>query len=100
MQRLIAPPLVLVLAAACAQPPSDAPPPPQIVQPGPCQAAPAQFAVGRAFDAGLGEQARLRAGATRLRVLRPGQMVTMEFDEMRLNLDLDASDRVVQARCG
>jgi hypothetical protein len=33
-------------------------------------------------------------------VLRPDQVVTLEFDGTRLNLDVDASSRVVRVRCG
>jgi hypothetical protein len=34
------------------------------------------------------------------RTIRPGQMVTKEYDFERLNLDVDASGRIVAARCG
>ena len=45
-------------------------------------------------------EARIDAGATRARVLKPGQAVTMEFDGARLNLEVDADDKVVALRCG
>jgi hypothetical protein len=32
--------------------------------------------------------------------VRPGQMVTMEFDARRLTLEIGADGRVVSARCG
>jgi hypothetical protein len=34
-----------------------------------------------------------------VRVLRPGQAVTMEFNAERLNLEVDATGRIVAARC-
>lgn len=96
-------PLLLTCAlGACAQPipqPPVAPAPPMMA-PGKCDAAAAQFAVGRTIDAKLAEEVRVKSGAQRVRVVRPGQMVTMEFDAMRLTLDVDANGRLNSARCG
>jgi hypothetical protein len=90
------------LVAACAQEPPAVPeaPPPPVFAPGECDGQAAQFAVGQAFNEPLAEQARVRARAERLRTLRPGQVVTMEFDARRLTLDVDADGRVTRARCG
>ncbi|AMO24457.1 hypothetical protein GCM10027034_12730 [Ramlibacter solisilvae] len=89
------------LFAACAQP-SAMPPAPAPSNPvsSPCDAQPAQFALGRVLDAGLTEQLRARTGAERVRVVRPGEMVTMEFDGRRLTVELDAGGRVLKLRCG
>jgi hypothetical protein len=65
-----------------------------------CQAEPAQSVIGQVATAAVVEEARQRAGARSARVLRPGQVVTMEFDATRLNLDVDAASRVVRVRCG
>ncbi len=65
-----------------------------------CQAEPAQAVIGQSATASVVEQARQRAGAQSARVLRPGQVVTLEFDASRLNLDVDASGGVVRVRCG
>ena len=45
---------------------------------------------------------RLRACslARSWRILRPGQMVTKEFNAQRLNLEVDANGRIVAVRCG
>jgi hypothetical protein len=88
--------------AGCATalpPPSGgpAPAPPTVTG---CQAEPAQSVVGQVATASVVEQARQRAGAQSARVLRPGQVVTMEFDATRLNLDVDAESRVLRVRCG
>ncbi|HET6396921.1 MAG TPA: I78 family peptidase inhibitor [Pseudoxanthomonas sp.] len=81
-------------ADAAAQPAQAAPPAPS------CDASQVQGRIGQAADeAGL-EQARQDAGAERLRVLRPGQVVTLEFDGARLNVEVDANDRIVALRCG
>ena len=94
--------LLLPVVAACAQAPDaagpQAPPPPMIA--GECNAAAAQFAVGRQADAQLQAQAQAKSGARTVRVLRPGDMVTMEFSSQRLNLDVDAAGKVVTVRCG
>ena len=46
------------------------------------------------------EQARADAGAKTVRVLEPDQMVTMEFDGERLNIEVDATKKIVAVRCG
>ena len=96
---------LLALAASlcgCAQDPPQVPlaPPPPVIAPGQCDASAAQFAVGQQAAAPLIEEARSRARAERVRTLRPGQMVTMEFDAGRLSLDVDAQERVIRASCG
>ncbi len=65
-----------------------------------CDAAGAQFALGKTVDERLGEEARGRAHAKVVRVLRPGQIVTREFDASRLTLDADARGVVTRAHCG
>ena len=44
--------------------------------------------------------ARADAGAKTVRVLEPDQMVTMEFDGERLNIEVDATKKIVAVRCG
>jgi len=87
---------------ACAQQPTQVPvaPAPPVISPGQCNESAAQYAVGRVADAKLAEEVRVRASAQRVRMVRPGQMVTMEFDAGRLTLDIDANGKVVRARCG
>lgn len=46
------------------------------------------------------ERARTLAGARTARVLKPGQMVTMEFIEGRLNIDVDDKNVITNVRCG
>ncbi|MDP1742533.1 MAG: I78 family peptidase inhibitor [Polaromonas sp.] len=65
-----------------------------------CNAQGAQFAIGKAPGASVVEEARQRSGSYIARVLRPGQMVTMEFNAQRLNLDLDAAGVIRKVRCG
>jgi hypothetical protein len=86
--------------AACGGGAQVRPAPAPAPAPQACNAANAQFAIGQAPTASVIEEARRRSGAQMARVLRPGQVVTLEFNGSRLNLDVDASDRVVRVRCG
>ena len=65
-----------------------------------CSAQGAQFAVGKPASASVVEQARKRSGAQMARLLRPDQVVTMEFSAQRLNLDVNAAGVITRARCG
>ena len=100
--RLIPAMAAAALLAACASPP----PAPIDVRPnvppagGRCDAGPAQSAIGQNSTARNVEAARVTAGARMARTIRPGQMVTKEYDFERLNLEVDASGRIVAARCG
>ena len=97
---------VAALMAGCAshgQAPAAAPTPTQAQAPAPealCNAQPAQAAVGQSSTASVVESARGRSGARMVRILRPGQMVTKEFDTQRLNLEVDANGRILAVRCG
>ena len=65
-----------------------------------CDASQAEALVGQPVSDALAEQAREDAGAERVRVLTPGQMVTMDFDEERLNIEVDAAGTITALRCG
>ncbi len=65
-----------------------------------CESAAAQFAVGQSFSPVLEREARARSGASVVRWLSPGQIVTMELNPARLSLTLDGNARVVKAACG
>lgn len=97
---------VTAWVAGCAsqgQAPAATPLPPQPRAQAPeglCNAQPAQAAVGQSSTASVVESARARSGARMVRILRPGQMVTKEFDTQRLNLEVDANGRILAVRCG
>jgi len=65
-----------------------------------CDAAAAQFAVGKPASAALLEQARTKAGAQTARVLGPDDMVTLEYRSDRLNLNADQSAMIIRVNCG
>ncbi|OUL98674.1 peptidase inhibitor I78 [Variovorax sp. JS1663] len=85
-------------APAPAPTPAAAAPAPE---PGPsCEADKAKFAVGQVAAPQLEAAARARAGALSVRTLKPNQAITLEFNAGRLNLVVDARNRVTGARCG
>jgi uncharacterized lipoprotein YajG len=91
------------LMAACTSQPAtgndaDASPPAGMAQS--CNADAARGAVGKAATPEVVEQARREAGAAIARVLKPGQVVTMEYRGDRLNVDVDDGNVVTNLRCG
>lgn len=89
--------IFLTACATTASPPmSDTPP--QSID---CNAEAAKpAALGQVASAGVVERARIDAGAQMARVLEPGQMVTMEYREGRLTIDVDAANVIINLRCG
>lgn len=73
---------------------------PERPPPGTCAVEGLSRFVGRPGTPELGERARRRSGAARLRWIRPGDMVTMDFSPQRLNIHLDARNRVESFACG
>jgi hypothetical protein len=65
-----------------------------------CDAAKVQWTVGQLADEALVARAKSESGSERLRVIKPGMAVTMDYREDRLNLDVDADNKVTTARCG
>ena len=89
------------LAGCAAQAPAPAPAPAARAEPVyQCNADGARFAVGQPLTPQLEAAARVRSGAGVVRALKPGEAVTMELNGGRLNLDVDARNRVTDVRCG
>ena len=65
-----------------------------------CNAASVQSALGRPFTVELGADLEGKSGARTSRVIRPGQAVTMDYRPDRLNVELDAADKVSGLKCG
>lgn len=94
--------LLFTLSACTMNPPRDIPPtggpnPPAALE---CHGEAAQDAVGKVATAAVVEQARKDAGAQTARVLKPGQMVTMEYLEGRLNIYVDERNVITRVACG
>ncbi|MGH8077075.1 MAG: I78 family peptidase inhibitor [Lysobacter sp.] len=90
--------MVLSACTTTAAPPMSDPHPPQAMSCNSDAAKPA--AMGKVATAAVVERARMDAGARMARVIKPGQMVTMEYMEGRLNIDVDVRNVVINMRCG
>ena len=73
--------------------PADAPP-------AACGADKAAKFVGKNATPDVRAQVIEAVGHSRIRWIRPGDAVTMDFSEGRLNVDLNAADRITGVRCG
>ena len=93
---------VLVMAIGCAPVPPAAPAGEAVPVHGvgTCNAGAAQSLVGSQASSEVGAEALRLSGARSLRWIRPGDVVTMDYREDRLNVDLDANGRVAGLRCG
>lgn len=65
-----------------------------------CNADPAQALAGQTYSNSIERQARTLSGARTVRALRPGQVITMEYDPERINLRLDERDIITSVGCG
>ncbi|MCZ4259302.1 I78 family peptidase inhibitor [Limimaricola sp. G21655-S1] len=93
MRYLILP---LLLAACAAYPPAPEPvPSPPAAEPGACGAAERQRLVGAPVTA---LERELILGP--VRIIRPGDVVTMDFRPDRINFEIDALERIARVYCG
>ncbi|MCZ8393610.1 I78 family peptidase inhibitor [Achromobacter xylosoxidans] len=65
-----------------------------------CDASALQSQIGQKATQSVLEDLRTRSGAATTRILRPGQLVTMEYNDTRLNLIVDDKDVMTAIRCG
>ncbi|MBA1296117.1 hypothetical protein G7025_22395 [Pseudomonas lurida] len=65
-----------------------------------CEAKAAEFAIGQKASAQLLEQARARSGAQNARILKPNDMITLEYRSDRLNLNTDDNLVITRVNCG
>ena len=91
--------LALLAAAAAACAPSETPGGADPVA-GPCNASGPGDLVGRSYSDSLRADALRASGARAARVIRPGDVVTMDHRGDRLNIHLTADDRVERLACG
>ena len=96
---------MLLMAMACTASPSDGEPgnetPREVGASGyRCNAEALADLVGHAATQELGAEALRRSGSRALRWIRPGDIVTMDYREDRLNIHLDDQGRVERFNCG
>ena len=89
---------LLPVTIACAAVPAEEEP--EAVGAGRCDTAPLGDLVGREASQALGAEALRRSRARLLRWIRPGDVVTMDYREDRLNIHLDDRNRVTRFACG
>lgn len=65
-----------------------------------CDAEPVQNLVGQKYSESRDSQLKSGANATQLRVLKPGQVMTMEYNPSRLNVIVESDDAISALRCG
>jgi hypothetical protein len=65
-----------------------------------CDAAPAQSAIGKPATPELVERVRIDSHSRVVRVLHPGEIITMEFSAERVNLRVDGNNVVLAVTCG
>lgn len=65
-----------------------------------CRAEAAQDAIGTPAGLGVTEGIRRRVGARTVRVVRPGEMVTMDVRPDRVTITVDAQQRIARITCG
>ena len=95
--------LLLALTMACTAVPAEEaaePAEPAVGPGGRCDASGLGNLVGREASDALGAEALRRSGARMLRWIRPGDIVTMDYSEQRLNIHLDARNRAERFACG
>lgn len=84
-----------VAEPAAATEPAPLPPRPR------CDAEAARAAlIGKAADAATVERARTAAGGHTVRVLKPGQAITKEYLDGRVNVRVDERNVIVEIDCG
>ena len=67
---------------------------------GRCEARGADFTVGKPASAELLEQARKASGSQMARILKPHDVITLEYRSERLNLNVDDKGVVTRVNCG
>jgi len=67
---------------------------------GRCDASAAEFTLGKKASPQLLEEARTRSGSQSARILRPNDMITLEYRSDRLNLNTDANLVINRVNCG
>jgi hypothetical protein len=65
-----------------------------------CDASGARWAIGQSPSSDVVERVRVDTHSRITRVLRPGQVVTMEFSGERVNIRVNEREAIVGVTCG
>ncbi|MBE7373563.1 I78 family peptidase inhibitor [Pseudomonas lopnurensis] len=97
--QLISLTMAATLLVGCQASPTASPPGADAGTSG-CNADAVQHFIGKTATTDLLEEARSQAGASVARILRPDDVVTLEYDSQRLNINTDASLVITRLNCG
>lgn len=89
---------ILILASALSACAMNAAEP--VASPGVCAADKASSLVGKPATADAVQKTRELSGAKSSRTIRPGMAVTMDYREDRVNILVDAANRIERVTCG
>jgi Peptidase inhibitor I78 family len=91
-----------LLVAACSTVAAEEPTPPAHDEtPGyACKSDGLDTFVGRDGTPEVGKEVLAKSGAKSLRWLKPGMAVTMEFRSERVNIAVDANNKIARVNCG
>jgi hypothetical protein len=93
----IALPLIALATIGCAPVRQQTVPTPA---PTPCGAEKLGSLIGTQRSADTAAEAMRLSGATRVRIIAPDTIVTMDYSETRLNLHTDKAGKILNAKCG
>lgn len=79
---------------------SDSAPTAPVANDGRCDSSGADFTLGKVASAELLEQARKASGSQAARILKPHDVMTLEYRSERLNLNVDDKGVVTRVNCG
>jgi peptidase inhibitor I78 family protein len=88
------------LAACTSAPLQPAEGGPKVKADGLCDAAPVAWAVGQKADEQVMKKVWQQSGSGLIRPIAPGQAVTMDFRQDRINVHLDAGNTITRLDCG
>jgi hypothetical protein len=88
------------IAAPASNGPSSSYAPAPDAQQGDCNADPVQNMIGQSYSDSVGVSLQQRSGSQALRLLKPGEVMTMEYNPTRINVILDDHGAIEALRCG
>jgi hypothetical protein len=65
-----------------------------------CDPAPAQWAIGQVASVEVVARIRADSHAQVVRVIHPGEMITMDYSFVRVDIRVDSGNRVLRVSCG
>ena len=95
---LFAATLTLSLAACAANTPTTPEPAPPMAAA--CDASKVQSAVGQIASQDVVDKVVQDSGSSTSRVLKPGQPMTMDYREDRVNIHVDDKNTITEVKCG